>query len=153
MKAVLKKVSKALLVVPALVMGLAFLVPSVAHAQLDCSDVSSGGISKGAQCAAPKNAPAKLFGDGSIFSTITSILLFVIGAIAVIMLIVGGIKYVVSQGDQNAITSAKNTILYALIGIVVAFLAYAAVGFVTDQLNKGTNSTDTTTYRISSRQV
>jgi multisubunit Na+/H+ antiporter MnhB subunit len=54
------------------------------------------------------------------------------------MLIIGGIRYVVSAGDQNAVTSAKNTILYAIIGIIVAFLAYAAVNFVSDQLEKGT---------------
>jgi hypothetical protein len=46
------------------------------------------------------------------------------------MLILGGIRYTVSQGDSSAITSAKNTILYAIIGIVVAILAFAAVNFV-----------------------
>ena len=55
-----------------------------------------------------------------------------------VMLIIGGIRYVVSGGDQGAVTSAKNTILYAIIGIIVAFLAFAAVRFVTDQLQKAT---------------
>lgn len=50
------------------------------------------------------------------------------------MLIIGGIRYVLSQGDQSAVTSAKNTILYAIIGIVVAMLAYGAVRFITEQL-------------------
>jgi hypothetical protein len=54
------------------------------------------------------------------------------------MLIIGGVRYVVSAGDQNAVTSAKNTILYAIIGIVIAFLAYAAVNFVSNQLTAGT---------------
>jgi hypothetical protein len=44
---------------------------------------------------------------------------------------------VTSNGDQNAVTGAKNTIMYAIIGIVVAFLAYAAVNFVIEQLGKG----------------
>ena len=69
----------------------------------------------------------------SVFATVTNILLFLVGAVAVIMLVVGGFKYVTSNGDQNAIASAKNTILYAIIGIVVAFLAYAAVAFVAGQ--------------------
>jgi multisubunit Na+/H+ antiporter MnhB subunit len=56
--------------------------------------------------------------------------LFIIGAISVIMLIIGGIRYVVSGGDSGAVTSAKNTILYAIVGIVVAILAYALVNFV-----------------------
>ena len=58
------------------------------------------------------------------------LLLFIIGAISVIMLIIGGIRYTTSQGDQGAVQSAKNTILYAIVGIVVALLAYAAVNFV-----------------------
>ncbi|MEX0668672.1 MAG: pilin [Candidatus Saccharimonadales bacterium] len=70
----------------------------------------------------------------TIFETVANTLLLLLGAIAVIMLIIGGIRYVVSQGDSSAIESARNTILYAIIGIVVAFLAYAAVNFVTGQL-------------------
>lgn len=134
-----KKIS-ALLVVPALALGVWFSAPAFAA---PC-DVISGGISQGAECAKPTNAPGQLFGPDSIFVTITNIMLFIIGAIAVIMLIIGGIRYVVSAGDQNAVTSAKNTILYAIIGIVVAFLAYAAVNFVSSQLTSGT---DTTTYK------
>ena len=101
----------------------------------DC-DISSGGISGGANCAAPDNARGDLFGEGGIFSTISNILLFLVGAISVIMLIVGGIRYVISAGDQNAVTGAKNTILYAIVGIIVSFLAYAAVNFVVGQLNE-----------------
>ena len=69
--------------------------------------------------------------------TIINVLLFVIGAVAVIMIIIGGIRYVVSGGDQNAVTGAKNTILYAIIGIVVAVLAYAVVNFVLTSLPSG----------------
>ena len=77
----------------------------------------------------------------SIFKTVVNILLFLVGSIAVIMLVIGGLRYVTSNGDQNAVTSAKNTILYSIIGIVVAFLAYAAVNFVITQLQVGTKST------------
>ncbi len=76
-----------------------------------------------------------LFEDGGVFRQITNIMLFLVGIISVIMLIIGGIRYVVSGGDQNAVQGAKNTILYAIIGIVVAFLAFAAVRFVTTNLN------------------
>lgn len=137
MKSFMKKIAGVAVVVPALVLGLALVTPTIAHAQNNCSD-ATGGISGGANCAKPTNAASNLFGDGSIFNTVTNILLFLIGAVSVIMLIIGGVRYVVSQGDQGAITSAKNTILYAIIGIVVAFLAFAAVRFVTDQLQKAT---------------
>ena len=153
MKALLKKVSSSLLIVPALALSLGLLSPVHAAtdptATADCNTVTSG-ISHGADCAKPTNAPTNLFGANSIFVTITNILLFIIGAIAVIMLIIGGVRYVVSAGDQNAVTSAKNTILYAIIGIVVAFLAYAAVNFVSNQLQNGTSGA---AYHAVSRQA
>lgn len=65
---------------------------------------------------------------------ITNLLLFIIGAIAVIMIIIGGIRYVTSSGDQAQTKSAKDTILYAVIGLVVAFMAYAIVNFVVGQI-------------------
>jgi len=64
---------------------------------------------------------------------VVNILFFVLGAIAVVMIIIGGIKFTVSNGDSSAITSAKNTILYAIVGLVVALLAYAIVRFVINQ--------------------
>lgn len=72
--------------------------------------------------------------DGSalpgFIQDIVNVLLYVIGAVAVIMLVLGGIRYTTSNGDSNQVTAAKNTIMYAIIGIVVAILAYAIVNFV-----------------------
>ena len=65
-----------------------------------------------------------------VIQKIIQVLLYVIGVAAVLMLIIGGIRYVVSAGDQAAVTGAKNTILYALIGLVIAFIAYAAVNYI-----------------------
>jgi hypothetical protein len=50
------------------------------------------------------------------------------------MLIIGGIKYVVSGGDSKKVTDAKNTVLYAIIGLVIAVFAYAIVNFVISAL-------------------
>ncbi len=61
---------------------------------------------------------------------IVNVLLFVLGAVAVIMIIIGGIRYTTSNGEAAQLTSAKNTILYAVVGLVVAILAYAIVNFV-----------------------
>ena len=108
---------------------------------LAACDTGNLSITSGADCARGNQQPADLFGgDNSIFSRVTNILLFLVGAISVIMLIIGGIRYVISGGDQAQVTSAKNTILYAIVGIVVAFLAYAAVNFVTQAL-AGANAT------------
>lgn len=75
-----------------------------------------------------------LFGRNSIWTNIINTLLFVVGAAAVLMIIIGGLRYVLSGGDQSAISSAKNTILYSVVGLIVAFMAYAIVNFVVGAL-------------------
>ena len=65
--------------------------------------------------------------------TVISTLLIAIGIIAVIMIIIGGIRYTLSNGDASQIKSAKDTVLYSVIGLVVAMLAYAIVNFVVRQ--------------------
>jgi len=138
MKNIIKKSLQGLLLIPALALGLTFatgtLAPTV-HA--DCGDNANSGLSGGAGCAQGKDQSSDLFGQNGIFKTITNVLLFIIGAISVIMLIIGGIRYVVSGGDSGAVTSAKNTILYAIVGIVVAILAYAVVNFVITSFTSG----------------
>lgn len=62
--------------------------------------------------------------------SITNVLLFFVGSIAVIMIVLGGLRYVVSNGDPRAVVAAKNTIMYAIVGIVVAIVAFALVNFV-----------------------
>lgn len=95
-------------------------------------DTSQLTLSGGVACGQPEETPTELFeGSDSIFSQITNVMLFIIGAISVIMLIVGGVRYTISNGDQGAVQSAKNTIMYAIIGLIVAILAFAVVKFVT----------------------
>ena len=69
----------------------------------------------------------------TIIANVVKVLMFLIGAVSVIMIIIGGIRYTISQGDSSAITSAKNTILYAVIGLAVAIFAYAIVDFIVKQ--------------------
>lgn len=57
---------------------------------------------------------------------------WLLAAISVIMIVVGGIRYITSQGNQQQLQSAKNTILYAVIGLVVAIAARAIVQLVVD---------------------
>ena len=54
----------------------------------------------------------------------------IIGAVAVIMIIIGGVNYTTSQGDPGKVKKAKDTILYGIIGLVIALLAFAIVNFV-----------------------
>lgn len=82
----------------------------------------------------PDGAPDELL---TVFRTISNTLILLVGAIAVIMLVIGGFRYVVSSGNPSAVEGAKNTILYAIIGIVVAILAFAAVNFVVERFASG----------------
>ncbi len=65
-----------------------------------------------------------------IVNSIINIFSWVVGAISVIMLIFGGFKYITSGGDSGKITSAKNTIIYALVGLVIVALSQVLVNFV-----------------------
>jgi len=113
----------------------AVFVPTSAYA----ADPTSTGATGGVSAANPgNNVPTSLFsGNGAIFTTIVNILLFIIGAISVIMLIYGGIRYTISAGDSGSVTAAKNTILYAIVGLVIAILAFAIVNFVLGSLVPG----------------
>jgi hypothetical protein len=101
------------------------------------NDPTTATLSEAAQCSKGGSQSTNLFGgDNSIFTIAANTLIFLVGAIAVIYLIVGGLRYVVSGGDSKAVTAAKDTILYAIVGIVVAVISYAVVNFVITALAK-----------------
>ena len=136
MKQTIKKALLGSLILPVMVLG-ASLFTSVLQVAPTANAAFDRGLTDGAKSAQGKDQQgdaASLFGEGGgeggIFKTVTNVLLFLIGAISVIMLIIGGIRYVVSGGDSSAVQSAKNTILYAIVGVIVAILAYAVVNFV-----------------------
>jgi hypothetical protein len=108
------------------------------------SQATEFNIRSGVNAAHGTGQPTELFGGGGIFTTIANILLFIIGALSVIMLIIGGIRYTISGGNSSAITAAKNTVIYAIVGIIVAILAFAVVNFVINALVGGGSSGGTT---------
>lgn len=69
-------------------------------------------------------------GINETVKNVINLLLYAVGIAAVIMLVIGAIKYVVSGGDQQAVASAKNTIIYSIVGLVIAIMAFAIVNFV-----------------------
>lgn len=66
----------------------------------------------------------------SIIGTVINVISFIVGVIAVIMIIIGGLRYITSGGDSNNTKGAKDTILYAIIGLVVVAMAQIIVRFV-----------------------
>ena len=78
------------------------------------------------------NLPQEAAGD-SLMTRVTKVINLVLGAIglvAVVVIIIGGISFITSQGDSSKVTKARNTILYGIVGLVIALLAYAIVNFV-----------------------
>ncbi len=74
-----------------------------------------------------------------IITNVINILSILVGAVSVIMLIVGGFRYIISNGDSNSTKGAKDTIMYALIGLIIVLFAQVIVRFV------WTNASSTTT--------
>lgn len=83
-------------------------------------------------CKQTNNSERKV---SNFIQNIVSTLMFVLGAICVIVIIIGGIRYATADGDAGKISQAKNTILYAVVGLIVALLAYAITFFVTAQFS------------------
>lgn len=69
-----------------------------------------------------------------LVSNVVTTLSFIAGVASVIAIIVGGIMYITSAGDENRVRTAKNTLLYAIIGVIIALSAYAISTFVVTQI-------------------
>ena len=91
--------------------------------------VKSGGsadVTSPAECAQPKEDREV----GKVIAQVINVVLSVLGIVAVLVIIIGGLMYATSAGDANKASRAKNMILYAVIGLAAAGLAWVIVGFV-----------------------
>ena len=114
------------------------LVPAAVYAQ-DSPEIQ-GPLCNGADqlsfdaasgdCAIASDPSSKLT---SIIKTVINVLSIVVGVVAVVMIIFGGLKYITSGGDSSNVSSAKNTIIYAIVGLVIVALAQFIVRFVLDK--------------------
>lgn len=103
----------------------------------------TGGFQEGVNAARGADVPTTLTGDGGVITTVINTALFIVGFLSVIMLIFGGIRYIISGGNSTAVTAAKNTILYAVVGLIIAIFAYAIVNFVIGSFTGGLNGSGT----------
>jgi len=94
----------------------------------DVAEGISGALSEA--CSKGKGQSGQLFGTGGIVTTIINAMLFIVGILCVVMIIFGGIRYTTSTGDKGRVDAAKNTIIYAVVGLIVAIVAYALVNWV-----------------------
>jgi glucose uptake protein GlcU len=128
MKTIIKQISLAVIAVEVMVTPVVLYTLPVAAAEPIKNAYQACEGSTSPVCASADDSQVN-----SLIKTLVNTLLFVLGAIAVIMIVVGGIRYTTSNGDSSAITSAKNTILYSVVGLVVAMSAYAIVNFVIER--------------------
>lgn len=78
-------------------------------------------------------------GDQTLYSVlgrIINIFSIVVGSVSVIMIIIGGFRYIISGGDSSGVSGAKNTILYAVVGLVIVLFAQVLVRFVITSVTK-----------------
>lgn len=121
----------------ALLLVVPMAVPALASAQPDIQGNLCGGttltVTNGGGCGQTSTGTQHI---NSFITDIVNVFSIIVGVVAVIMIIVGGFRYITSGGDSNNISGAKNTIIYAIIGLIIVALAQFIVQFV---LNKVTN--------------
>lgn len=115
---------------------------SIVAAQAECLDNNSASITgcldqgtclgtnsseSSEECASGDDAEDRV---NDIIRLVINIFSLIVGVISVIMIIIGGLKYITSGGDSGNVSGAKNTILYAIIGLIVVALAQVIVRFV-----------------------
>jgi hypothetical protein len=120
----------------AVTLSLLFIVSVPALAQT--SPEITGGLCAGANldvndpnCEGTNDAADKI---NNLIRRVINLLSLVVGIVAVIMIIIGGLRYITSGGSDTGVTSAKNTILYAIIGLIIVALAQLLVRFVLRQV-------------------
>ncbi len=119
-----------------IMMSVPALVPATASA--GCSNIGNQlvigeNIAAGSNevtCAATNTNGGDL---AKIASTLVNIFSIIVGAVAVIMIIYGGFRYITSGGDSGKVGNAKNTLLYAIVGLLIVVFAQLIIHFVVGQ--------------------
>ena len=123
------RIVKTALTIAAIVVTSSFLLMS----PTDISATPKSEISSSVTQAGGSNADENKLKD-ELMPRIFSVALILVGTVCVGMIIFGGVKYATSAGDPSKATSAKNTLTYAIIGLIVAASAWAIVKYVMDKV-------------------
>jgi hypothetical protein len=103
-----------------------FSAPMAQVGAQNAADVCRGVAAAGGSCSESGGGTTV----NRIIGLVVNILSTIVGIVAVIMIIIGGFKYVTSGGDSSSISSAKQTILYAIVGLIIVAMAQMITGFV-----------------------
>lgn len=119
---------KRILLMAVVILGVAIPAPAFAADPFDKVDCTSAPDTTVCQTKGQTEDP--LTGPNGIITVATNIIASIAGIVAVIFLVLGGLKYVTSNGAPDQISRAKESIIYALVGLVLIVLARAIIGFV-----------------------
>lgn len=122
----MKQISKAKVL--AAVMCLAMVFATVSPVSLSVYADAKDEVKKGADMTNSGGSAKQDLPD--VITTIINVMLFIAGALAVIMIIYGGIRYITAHGDEKQVKVAKDTIVYSVVGLIIAIIAYALVTFI-----------------------
>lgn len=115
------------------------ITPIFAQNMVEAADVFSGAKKEACEGARLQDSTADCSsGPRDVSKTIDALIdliSVIVGIISVIVLIIGGIRYITSGGDSNNITSARNTIIYALVGLVIVAFAQLIVKLVLTKIS------------------
>lgn len=131
MMGLLKKISAVIVIV-----GL-MLAPALPAVAVDVFDEACRNTPNASACRDDRVQTTNdnsIFGPDGVLTKVARLIAVVVGIAAVIMIIIGGFKYVISSGDPNNIKSAKDTIMYAIIGMIVAASTQSIVLLVLERL-------------------
>ena len=114
----------------------ATMLASRAMAVEEGNNIQNSSLQKGVEAMHAEGMPTQLMGGDGTLSNIINTILYVAGVIAVAMLIIGGIRFMISRGDKDKVQKAKNTIVYAIIGLILVIFSYAIVNFIVSATGK-----------------
>lgn len=140
-----KKIKESIVVAASVLL---FAVPVLAPVSVHATDVNDdikNNLCQGIELSADAGSDASCnnvnssstSSANSLLRNIINVFSLVVGIVAVLMIIFAGFKYITSGGKGDSVSGAKNTILYAVIGLVIVALAQVIVRFV---LNKATQT-------------
>ena len=92
------------------------------------------GVSGSPYCQDTNNPTNKIYGSGGIIVTVSYIISGIAGVAAIIMIVIGGIRFMVSGGDPSSVASARNSIIFAVVGLLVIAAAEAIFVFVINNI-------------------
>ncbi len=120
--------------IASLVLSIFFLLPAARTLAIAPIQDVCRGAPNASVCTQNPGGTNEFYGPGGILDSIINIISVVVGVVAVFAIVVAGFQFIVSGGDSNRVSSARNTIIYAIVGLVIVGIAQLVEAFVINQI-------------------